>query len=143
VFQSGLSWLTILRKRAAFRAAFAGFNPTVVAGFGTDDVARLLADPGIVRNRAKIKATVRNARAVLALDTGLDPMLWSFAPDPPRRCAPHTLDDVPAATPESMAMARELKRRGFTFIGSVTCYALMQAVGMVDDHLVGCGFRRS
>ncbi|MDQ3887035.1 MAG: DNA-3-methyladenine glycosylase I [Actinomycetota bacterium] len=143
VFQSGLSWLTILRKRAAFRTAFAGFDPAAVAGFGTGDVARLLADPGIVRNRAKIEATVRNARAVLALDTGLDTLLWSFAPDPAQRRAPHTLADVPTATPESVAMARELKRHGFGFVGSVTCYALMQAVGMVDDHLAGCGWHRS
>ncbi len=142
-FQSGLSWLTILRKRAAFRAAFAGFDPAAVAAFGTDDVARLLADTGIVRNRAKIEATVRNARAVLALDIGLDALLWSFAPDPGERCAPRTLADVPAATPESVAMARELKRRRFTFVGPTTCYALMQAIGMVDDHLAECAWRRS
>lgn len=141
-FQSGLSWIAILRKREAFRAAFAGFDPAAVAGFGTDDVARLLADAGIVRNRAKIEATVRNARAVIALDTGLDALLWSFAPDPAGRRAPETLADVPAATPESTAMARELKRRGFAFVGSTTCYALMQATGMVDDHLAGC-WRRS
>jgi DNA-3-methyladenine glycosylase I len=137
-FQSGLSWITILRKREAFRAAFAGFDPAAVAGFGTDDVARLLADAGIVRNRAKIEATVRNARAVIALDTDLDALLWSFAPDPAGRRPPETLADVPAATPESTAMARELKRRGFAFVGSTTCYALMQATGMVDDHLAGC-----
>ncbi|MDQ3599845.1 MAG: DNA-3-methyladenine glycosylase I [Actinomycetota bacterium] len=137
-FQSGLSWITILRKREALRAAFAGFDPAAVAGFGTDDVARLLADAGIVRNRAKIEATVRNARAVIALDTDLDALLWSFAPSPAGRRAPRTLDDVPAATPESTAMARELKRRGFAFVGPTTCYALMQAVGMVDDHLAGC-----
>ncbi len=142
-FQSGLSWLTILRKRAAFRAAFAGFDPAAVAGFGADDVARLLADAGIVRNRAKIEATVRNARAVLALDAGLGTLLWSFAPDPGGRRAPRTLGDVPAATPESAAMARELKRCGFAFVGPTTCYALMQAVGMVDDHLAECGWRRS
>jgi len=142
-FQSGLSWLTILRKRAAFRTAFAGFDPAVVAGFGTDDVARLLTDAGIVRNRAKIEATVRNARAVLALDTGLDALLWSFAPDLAGRRAPRTLDDVPAVTPESAALARELKRRGFSFVGPTTCCALMQAVGMVDDHLAECGWRRS
>ena len=137
-FQSGLSWITILRKREAFRAAFAGFDPAVVAGFGEQDVTRLLADAGIVRNRAKIEATVRNARAVIALDTDLDALLWSFAPAPAGRRAPRTLDDVPAATPESTAMARELKRRGFAFVGPTTCYALMQAVGMVDDHLAGC-----
>jgi len=142
-FQSGLSWLTILRKRAAFRAAFAGFDPATVAGFGTDDVARLLADVGIVRNRAKIEATVRNARVVIALDPGLDALLWSFAPDAAGRRTPRTPGDVPAATPESVAMAHELKRRGFAFVGPTTCYALMQAVGMVDDHLAECGWRRS
>jgi len=142
-FQSGLSWLTILRKRAAFRAAFAGFDPAVVAEFTTGDVTWLLADAGIVRNRAKIEATVRNARAVIALDTGLDALLWSFAPEPGRRRAPRTLEDVPATTPESVAMAGELKRSGFAFVGPTTCYALMQAVGMVDDHLAECGWRRS
>ncbi|MGH4018014.1 MAG: DNA-3-methyladenine glycosylase I [Pseudonocardiaceae bacterium] len=137
-FQSGLSWLTILRKREAFRAAFAGFDPRSVAGFGDDEVARLLGDTGIVRNRAKIEATVRNARAVCALDTDLDCLLWSFAPDPMGRRPPETLAEVPATTPESTAMARELKRRGFVFVGPTTCYALMQATGMVDDHLASC-----
>jgi DNA-3-methyladenine glycosylase I len=135
-FQSGLSWLVILRKRPAFRTAFAGFDPAAVAAFGDQDVARLLADAGIVRNRAKIEATVHNARAVLDLDVPLDELLWSFAPaEHPR---PATLADVPAVTPESTGMARELKRRGFRFVGPTTCYALMQAAGLVDDHVAGC-----
>lgn len=137
-FQSGLSWLTILRKRQAFRRAFAGFDPAAVAAFDDDDIERLVADQSIVRNRAKIVATVRNARAVTELGEDLDALLWSFAPDPAGRCAPRTLADVPARTPESEAMARALRRRGLTFVGPVTCHALMQATGMVDDHLVGC-----
>ncbi|WP_051342920.1 DNA-3-methyladenine glycosylase I [Pseudonocardia spinosispora] len=137
-FQSGLSWLVILRKREAFRRAFAGFDPAVVAEFGDDDTARLLNDPGIVRNRAKIEAARRNARAVLALDEPLDELLWSFAPDPAGRTRPRTLADVPAVTPESTAMAKALKKRGFSFVGPTTCYALMQATGLVNDHLEGC-----
>jgi DNA-3-methyladenine glycosylase I len=137
-FQSGLSWLVILRKRAAFRSAFAGFDPAAVAAFGPDDVARLLADTGIVRNRAKIDATVHNAGRVLELDVPLDELLWSFAPDPAGRLRPATLAEVPATSPESTAMARELKRRGFRFVGPTTCYALMQAAGLVDDHVQGC-----
>ena len=139
-FQSGLSWLTILRKREAFRAAFAGFDPEVVAGYGPADVERLLGDAGIVRNRAKIEATVANARAVLALDRPLPELLWGFAPDPARP-APRGLGDVPAVTPESTAMAKDLKRRGFRFVGPTTAYALMQAVGLVDDHLAECWVR--
>ncbi len=139
-FQSGLSWLTILRKRDAFRAAFAGFDPSVVAGFGPDDEARLLADAGIVRNRAKVAATIANARAVLALDGGLDSLLWSFAPSG-ERPSPRSLDDVPPVTPESVAMAKALKQHGFRFVGPTTAYALMQATGMVNDHLAGCAFR--
>jgi DNA-3-methyladenine glycosylase I len=135
-FQSGLSWLVILRKRPAFRVAFAGFDPAAVAAFGTDDVARLLADPGIVRNRAKIEATVHNARRVLDLDRPLDELLWSFAPATHPR--PAKMADVPATSPESTAMARELKRRGLRFVGPTTCYALMQAAGLVDDHVSGC-----
>ena len=135
-FQSGLSWLVILRKRAAFRTAFAGFDPAAVAAFGPDDVARLLADAGIVRNRAKIEATVHNAGRVLTLDRPLDELLWSFAPAAHRR--PATLADVPATSPESVAMAKELKRWGLRFVGPVTCYALMQAAGLVDDHVAGC-----
>lgn len=141
-FQSGLAWITILRKRPAFRVAFAGFDPHAVAAYDDADVARLLADPGIVRNRAKIEAAVGNARAVVALEEAgedLDALLWSFAPDP--RPAPRTLADVPATTPESTALARELKRRGFRFVGPTTAYALMQATGMVDDHLAGCWAR--
>jgi DNA-3-methyladenine glycosylase I len=140
-FQSGLSWLTILRKRDAFRRAFAGFHPATVAAFTDDDVARLLADATIVRHRAKIEATVRNARAVTELAEDLDALLWSYAPDPAGRPAPRTVADVLARTRESEAMARTLRRRGLVFVGPVTCHALMQATGMVDDHLAGC-FRR-
>jgi DNA-3-methyladenine glycosylase I len=137
-FQSGLSWLVILRKRPAFRSAFAGFDIDAVAGFGARDVARLLSDPGIVRNRAKIDATIANARAVrAAVPEGLDALLWSFAPTRRRR-RPRTLADVPARSPESTAMAKELKRRGFQFVGPTTAYALMQATGMVDDHIATC-----
>jgi len=137
-FQAGLSWLTILRKRPAFRAAFAGFEPDRVAEFGAADVARLMADAGIVRNRAKIDAAIRNARLARDLDIDLDELLWSFAPDPVGRARPATIADVPAVTAESTAMARELKRRGFVFLGPTTCYALMQSTGMVDDHVAGC-----
>jgi DNA-3-methyladenine glycosylase I len=137
-FQSGLSWLIILRKRPAFRTAFAGFDIESVAGFGAKDVDRLLADAGIVRNRAKIEATISNARAALeAVPEGLDGLLWSFAPTRRRR-RPRTLADVPATSTESVAMAKELKRRGFRFVGPTTAYALMQATGMVDDHVATC-----
>jgi DNA-3-methyladenine glycosylase I len=136
-FQSGLSWITILRKRPAFRAAFAGFSIDAVAEFGDADVERLMADAGIVRNRAKITAAVRNARAARQLPEGLSALLWSFAPARPAP-RPRTLADVPATSPESVALARELKRRGFSFIGPTTAYALMQATGMVDDHVVTC-----
>jgi len=139
-FQSGLSWLTILRKRPAFRAAFADFDPARVAGFDDEDVRRLMADAGIVRNRAKVDATIANAKAVLALDGTLDELLWSFAPAPDRP-APVTGSDVPAVTAESTAMAKALKRAGFRFVGPTTAYALMQATGMVNDHLAGCAFR--
>jgi DNA-3-methyladenine glycosylase I len=135
-FQSGLSWLIILRKRAGFRRAFDDFDPARVAGYTEARAAKLLADPGIVRNRAKIAAAIRNARAVVELDGGLDELLWSFAPA--AHTAPASNADVPATTPESVAMAKELKRRGFAFVGPTTCYALMQATGMVDDHLVDC-----
>jgi DNA-3-methyladenine glycosylase I len=137
-FQSGLSWLTILRKREAFRAAFAGFSIDAVAGFGPADVDRLLADAGIVRNRAKIEAAIANAGAALEVPEGLPALLWSFAPPPGSRPRPRSVADLPATTPESTAMARELRRRGFRFVGPTTAYALMQATGMVDDHLVGC-----
>ncbi|GAA5042262.1 DNA-3-methyladenine glycosylase I [Nocardia callitridis] len=135
-FQSGLSWITILRKRPAFRAAFAGFSIERVAEFGDDDVTRLLADAGIVRNRLKIAAAINNAKVARELDIGLDALLWSFAPAP--RPRPKSGSDVPAVTAESTAMAKELKRRGFRFVGPTTAYALMQATGMVDDHLADC-----
>jgi DNA-3-methyladenine glycosylase I len=137
-FQSGLSWLTILRKRASFRAAFANFSIPAVAAFTDEDTARLLTDPGIVRNRAKVAAALNNARAAAELGPGgLDELLWSFAPTG-TRTRPATLADVPASTPESTAMARTMKKRGFVFVGPTTAYALMQATGMVDDHLVDC-----
>jgi DNA-3-methyladenine glycosylase I len=136
-FQSGLSWLTILRKRPAFRAAFAGFSIDAVAAFTPDDEARLLADAGIVRNRAKVAAAIANARAAQRQPEGLSALLWSFAPQGPRP-RPAALADVPATSPESVAMAKELKRRGFAFVGPTTAYALMQATGMVDDHVAGC-----
>ncbi len=136
-FQSGLSWLTILRKRPAFRTAFSGFEIEKVAAFGEADVDRLLADPGIVRNRAKIEAALANARAALDLPGGLAELLWSYAP-PARRRRPRSFAEVPATTPESKAMARDLKKRGFRFVGPTTAYALMQAAGFVDDHLDGC-----
>jgi DNA-3-methyladenine glycosylase I len=136
-FQSGLSWITILRKRPAFRAAFAGFSIDVVAEFDADDEARLMADAGIVRNRAKIAAAITNARAAQQQPEGLSDLLWSFAPGG-GRTRPATLADVPATSPESVAMARELKRRGFSFVGPTTAYALMQATGMVDDHVAEC-----
>lgn len=138
-FQSGLSWITVLRKRPAFREAFAGFDPEAVAQFSDTDVNRLLADAGIIRNRAKIVATIANARAVVALhDEGqtLDALFWSFAPDRPSR--PLTWADVPGSTPESKALAKALKKRGFRFIGPTTAYAAMQACGLVDDHLATC-----
>ncbi len=135
-FQSGLSWITILRKRPAFRAAFDGFVIDRVARFTDADVERLLADPGIVRNRAKIESCIANAKVARELGTGLDELLWSFAPTP--RPRPETLGDVPATTPESVALAKELKRRGFRFVGPTTAYALMQATGMVNDHLADC-----
>jgi DNA-3-methyladenine glycosylase I len=136
-FQSGLSWLTILRKRQSFRTAFDGFSIERVARYGEADIDRLLADPGIVRNRAKIEATINNARAAQDLPDGLAALLWSFAPAPRRRRV-RSFADVPASTPESTAMAKELKRRGFRFVGPTTAYAMMQATGMVDDHLAGC-----
>ena len=139
-FQSGLSWITILRKREAFRAAFHDFDIGAVAGFGESDVQRLMADAGIVRNRAKIEATVNNARAIAALGESFSDLLWSFAP-PITRPAPATLADVPATTPESVMLAKALKKRGFRFVGPTTAYALMQATGMVNDHLAGCWVR--
>jgi DNA-3-methyladenine glycosylase I len=137
-FQSGLSWLTILNKRPAFRAAFADFDPDAVAAFGDRDVERLLGDAGIVRNRAKILAARTNAQATVALREhgGLDRLIWSHRPDhtPP----PRTTAELPTQTPESKALAADLRAHGFVFIGPTTSYALMQAVGLVDAHLLGC-----
>jgi DNA-3-methyladenine glycosylase I len=136
-FQSGLSWLLVLRKRAGFRAAFADFDIPTVAGFDDRDVARLLADPGIIRNRAKIEAAIGNARVIRdGVPEGLDALLWSFAPAVHVR--PRTAADIPASSPESRAMARELRKRGIRFVGPTTGYALMQATGMVDDHVAEC-----
>ncbi len=137
-FQSGLSWLTILRKREGFRAAFAGFSPDDVAAFDERDAERLLADAAIVRNRAKIAAAITNARATVALRAarGLEELVWAHAPAP--RPAPKHFGEVPALTDESRALARELKRAGFAFVGPTTAYALMQACGLVNDHLADC-----
>jgi DNA-3-methyladenine glycosylase I len=143
-FQSGLSWLTILRRRETFRAAFAGFEPERVAAFGPADVDRLLADPGIIRNRAKVEATIANARATVALRAvgePLDELIWAHRPAP--RPAPRSFAEVPATVPESAALARELKRRGFRFVGPTTLYALMQACGLVNDHLAACPAREA
>jgi DNA-3-methyladenine glycosylase I len=136
-FQSGLSWITILRKRPAFRLAFEGFSIAKVAAFSEADAARLMADPGIVRNRMKVDATLHNARVAADLPDGLSALLWSFAPVP-RPPRPHTRADLPATTAESVAMAKALKKRGFKFVGPTTAYALMQATGMVDDHEATC-----
>ncbi|MEX2194530.1 MAG: DNA-3-methyladenine glycosylase I [Thermoleophilaceae bacterium] len=138
-FQSGLSWLTILRKRESFRAAFAGFEIERVARFGEADVARLMANAGIVRNRRKVDAAIHNARAAAGLPEGLGALVWSFAPEP--RPAPQRPEDIPSITPESTALAKELKRRGFVFVGPTTAYALMQACGLVNDHLAACRAR--
>jgi DNA-3-methyladenine glycosylase I len=136
-FQSGLSWITILRKRENFRAAFAQFDPETVAKYGPSDFDRLMADPGIVRNRLKINATINNARALLELADGeFTELLWSFRPETHQ--APRTLADVPATTPESVAMSKALKKKGFVFVGPTTAYALMQATGIVNDHLTTC-----
>jgi DNA-3-methyladenine glycosylase I len=143
-FQSGLSWLTILRKRENFRRAFDGFEIDRVAEYGAPEVKRLLADRGIIRNRRKIEAAIANAKAARRLhDAGetLDGLIWGFAPGPEARPAPEALADVPAITPESTALAKELKERGFVFVGPTTAYATMQAVGVVNDHLAGCAFR--
>jgi DNA-3-methyladenine glycosylase I len=139
-FQSGLSWLTILRKRENFRAAFANFDIDAVARFGKRDVTRLLADAGIVRHRGKIEAAIANAKAAAALDVPLGELVWSYAPNGRRR-APRSLEDLPALTPESTALSKELKKRGFRFVGPTTAYAAMQACGIVNDHLVGCWVR--
>lgn len=136
-FQSGLSWAIVLRKRPAFREAFAGFDPDAVAGFDDDDVERLLADARIIRNRAKILATIGNARAAVALreEGGLPELVWSHRPV--TTPAPQTLADIPTASEESVALSKALKRRGFRFVGPTTMYALMEAIGIVDTHLVG------
>jgi DNA-3-methyladenine glycosylase I len=139
-FQSGLSWLTILRKREAFRGAFENFEIERVARFGERDVKRLLDDAGIVRHRGKIEAAIANAKAAAALDVPLAELVWSFAP-PRRRRAPRSLEDLPALTPESTALSKELKKRGFRFVGPTTAYATMQACGLVNDHLAGCWVR--
>jgi DNA-3-methyladenine glycosylase I len=142
-FQSGLSWLTILRKRDNFRAAFAGFDPERVASFTEKDVRRLLADAGIVRHRGKIEATIANARATLATQDeygSLAALLWSFEPKG-RRAAPRAFGSIPATAPESKACSKALLGLGFRFVGPTTVYAAMQSVGMVNDHLVGCGVR--
>jgi DNA-3-methyladenine glycosylase I len=140
--QAGLSWTTILRKREGYRRAFAGFDPAIVARYGEVERRRLLADPGIVRHRGKIESTVANARAVLDLreeiDGGLPALIWSFVDGRPIDNRPRSLAELPAETPESQAMSRELKRRGFRFVGPTTCYAFMQAVGLVNDHELGC-----
>ena len=142
-FQSGLSWLTILRKRENFRRAFDGFDIEKVADYGAKDVGRLLGDAGIVRNRRKIEAAVTNAKAAREMHANgetLDELIWGFAPDRPRP-APKSLDDLEPTTPESKALAKELKRRGFVFVGPTTVYATMEAIGVVNDHLAGCAFR--
>ena len=142
-FQSGLSWLTILRKRENFRAAFRGFDIAAVAAFGPADVARLLGDAGIVRNRAKIEAAIRNAHAARAIPGGLAAFVWQYADVPagPDHPAPVSTAQIPSWTPASKTLSRELRRRGFSFTGPVTAYATLQACGVVDDHLAGC-FRR-
>ena len=143
-FQSGLSWLTILRKRESFRAAFAGFDPEAVARFGARDVTRLLKDAGIVRHRGKIEAAIANARGTLTLrgaGTPLEELVWRHRPQR-RRAAPKSFKDLAATTPESAALSKELKRAGFRFVGPTTVYAAMQACGIVNDHLAACFVRR-
>jgi DNA-3-methyladenine glycosylase I len=135
-FQSGLAWITILRKRAAFRRAFDGFAIDKVAAYSEADATRLMADAGIVRNRMKVDAALHNARVAAGLPGGLAALLWSYPPQP--RPRPASRAEVPATTPESTAMAKDLKKRGFKFVGPTTAYALMQATGMVDDHIEGC-----
>lgn len=140
-FQSGLSWLTILRRREGFRKAFAGFVIAEVAEFGAADAQRLLADEGIIRNRAKIEATLANAKVLAGWEPGeLDELIWSHAPEPGRP-APATISEVPAVTPESTALSKALKKAGIRFVGPTTAYALMQACGLVNDHLAACTAR--
>jgi DNA-3-methyladenine glycosylase I len=143
--QAGLSWITILKRRDGYRRAFHGFDPKKIARYGEKDIARLLADPGIIRNRAKVEAAIKNARAYLDLveETGsLDAFLWGFMGGEPKINHWKTLKEIPPETPESKALSKELKRRGFGFVGSTICYAFMQAVGMVDDHVATCFKRR-
>ena len=137
-FQAGLSWITILRRREGFRAAFDGFDPAVVAEYGEADIDRLLGDERIIRHRGKIEATIGNARALLALNEPLVELVWSFAPETGSRPRPSSFLDVPAVTPESTALSKELRRRGFRFVGPTTMYAMMQSAGLVDDHVAGC-----
>ncbi|MER5432996.1 DNA-3-methyladenine glycosylase I [Streptomyces sp. NPDC002588] len=143
-FQSGLSWITILRRRPGFRTAFADFKIDSVAAFTDEDRERLLADAGIIRNRAKVDATLANARVLAEWAPGdLDELIWSHAPDPATRPVPRTLADVPAVTDESTALSKALKKRGLRFVGPTTAYALMQACGLVDDHLENCVSRQA
>ena len=140
-FQAGLSWITILRKRQNFAAAFANWDAGRIASFGEDDVARLLADPGIIRNRLKVRGAIQNARAYLAIKSGGETfadVVWSFVGGSPIAHRPATLAEVPVFTEEAVAMSKALKKRGFTFVGPTICYAFMQSAGMVDDHVVGC-----
>jgi DNA-3-methyladenine glycosylase I len=144
--QAGLSWITILRKRPAYRRAFDRFDARKIARYDARKIRSLLADPGIVRNRLKVEGTVKNARAFLAVREAFgafDDYIWRFVDGRPKRNRPRSMADVPATTPESDAMSRDLKQRGFTFVGSTICYAFMQATGMVDDHLVGCPRKRA
>lgn len=136
-FQAGLSWITVLRKRPRFREVFEGFDPAIVAAFTEVDIERLMADAGIIRNRAKIEATISNAQLVRDMADGeFDKLMWSFAPE--THTKPNVLGDVPAVTPESTALSKALRKRGFRFVGPTTMYALMQSAGMVDDHVTGC-----
>lgn len=141
-FQAGLSWITILRRRPTFRLAFRDFDIDAIAEFDDTDIARLMDDPGIIRNRAKVEATISNARItrdLTATDPGaLDRLIWSFQPDPSGRPRPTSLSEVPAVTPEATALSRALKKVGYRFVGPTTMYALMQSAGLVDDHVVGC-----
>jgi DNA-3-methyladenine glycosylase I len=141
-FQAGLSWITILRKREAFRTAFAGFDPAIIASWGEAEVLNLLADSGIVRHRGKIEGTLRGARAFLRIEAaqGFSPFLWSFVDERPKVNRPLTLSQVPSQTPRSLAMSKALKSEGFSFVGPTITYAFMQAAGMVNDHLATCEF---
>jgi DNA-3-methyladenine glycosylase I len=141
--QAGLSWITILKRREGYRKAFHGFDPERIARYGEKDVARLMADPGIIRNRAKVESAIKNARACLALNEegGLSPFLWRFVGGEPKVNRWKALKEIPPETPESKTMSKELKRRGFGFVGPTVCYAFMQATGMVNDHILSCYLR--